>query len=135
MNSGDVLYWTAYAIPFILIIVAAAAAKLIEASPWQWKHFYRGVDLMLTSLGAGLAEILEIAKSTDSSNKSNELAVTALYVVITICVLFAVSTVHQDWQEPEKYGTGQILWLGIASNLVGLGFVIAFVQFKIKGLL
>jgi hypothetical protein len=134
MKTEDLLYWAAYAIPFILIPVGASAEKLIEKDPWHWKHFYRGLDLMLTVMGAALANVLDVAKSSVASEKKiQELAITALFVATAMFVLFALSGVHQDWQDESKYGKAQIFWLGIASNFVGIVFSWGFVKFKLEG--
>ena len=55
MKTDELLFWAAYAIPFILILVSASADKLIGKTPWHWKHFYCGVDLMIAVLCAALA--------------------------------------------------------------------------------
>ena len=134
MTIEQLLYWAAYAIPFILILVGASADKLIEKSPWHWKHFYCGIDLLLAVLGAALANVLDLAKSPIAADrKTEDLAVTALFIAATVFVLFGMSGVHQDWKPETRFGKGQIFWLGFASNLVGAAFAWGFVQFKVEG--
>lgn len=135
MKTDELLFWAAYAIPFILILVSASADKLIGKTPWHWKHFYCGVDLMIAVLCAALLNVLDLAKLTDAGKRMEGLIWTVLFVAASIFLLFAVSGFHQDWGAEDRYGRGQILLLGVASNGVGIALACWFVQLKAKGLL
>jgi H+/gluconate symporter-like permease len=134
MKIEQLAYWAAFAIPFILIIVQASAEKLVEKAPWHWKHFYCGLDLILAVLAAALVNILDLAKGKNEDTHQ-ALIMTALFISGSIVILFGLSGVHQDWESEEKYGFGQVVWLGIASNAVGITLAYAFVRMKEKGLL
>lgn len=135
MNAEALLYWAAYAIPFVLILVSASADKLIGKTPWHWRHFYCGVDLMIAVLCAALLNILDLAKLPDPTRRMEGIMWTVVFIAASIFLLFAVTGFHQDWGAEDRYGKGQILLLGFASNGVGAGLACWFVQLKVKGLL
>ena len=135
MKIEQVLYWAAYTIPFVLILVGASAQKLVEKSEWHWKHFYCGMDLTLAVLGAALVNILDLAKETVADKRTEGLGWTAIFVAASVVFLLIVSGFHQDWESEEKFGRGQIVFLFYVSNGMGLALAYGFVQLKVKGLL
>lgn len=135
MKSEDLLIWAAYAIPFVLILVSASVDKLVEKSPWHWKHFYCGIDLMLAVLGAALVNILDLAKIPDAETRGDALAWTALFIAGSTLLLFVISGFHQDWGPENRYGRWQVFLLGFASNGIGVAVAIAFLKLKMKGFL
>jgi predicted permease len=135
MKIEDFLYWAAYAIPFILILVGASAEKLVDKSRWHWRHFYCGIDLMLAVLGAALVNVLDVAKVTNGDKRTMELLWTVVFLAASVVLLFAIAGLHQDWQEEEKFGAAQVILLGVASNGIGVALAYTFVNLKVKGLL
>ncbi len=81
-----------------------------------------------------MINVLDLARDPIAERRDG-LVWTELFIAASIVILFALSGVHQDWQAEEKYGIGQILWLGIASNGVGVGLAYAFLRLKMRGFL
>ena len=128
-----ILYWAAFAIPLTIVFVGALADKLIEKEPFQWKHFYLGIELTLSALATGLVNILDILKEKDF--RPITIVTTLMFVVFCILCLLGLLGIHQEWQGPEKKGRSQIFRLGVASNLVGGVLLTAFVEMKMRGFL
>jgi len=134
MTIEQLLYWAAYVIPFALIVITATAEKIVEKKAWHWKHFYRGLDLMVTVLGASLVNLLDVSKMADADKRMMAAIWTVAFVVASFSLVFVITSLHQDWGAEDRFGRGQVLLLGFASNGVGIALAWGFVQLKVKGL-
>jgi hypothetical protein len=135
MTIEKLLYWAAYAIPFILIVIGASTQKLIDKRPWHLRHFYCGIDLVLAVLGIALGNVLDLARVQGADQRAIEIAWTAVFITGTVALLTTLSGLHQDWGAEDKFGKGQIIVLGVASNAIGIALALAFVKMKVGGLL
>jgi hypothetical protein len=129
-------YITAIVIPLVLILCSAVAKKLVRGSAWQRSDFFLGVELSLAAMAAGLVNFLDLTKPALlgsvplSPQKTTE---TAVFVAICFFLLLWVLSTHQDWERRPQSATGQLIWLGAISNLIGAGLMIAFILY-VKGL-
>jgi hypothetical protein len=60
------------------------------------------------------------------------LAATGAFLSVCFFILLWVLSTHQDWGKRSDNLSGQKLWLGVISNLIGAGLMTAFVLF-VKG--
>lgn len=128
-------YITAIVVPILLILCSAVAKKLVRGSAWQRSDFFLGVELSLAAMAAGLVNFLDLSKpalanaSQLSPQKTTE---TAVFVAICFFLLLWILSTHQDWEKRAQNTKGQIVWLGVISNLVGAGLMVAFILY-VKG--
>jgi hypothetical protein len=129
-------YITALVVPLVLILCSAVAKKLVRGSAWQRSDFFLGVELSLAAMASGLVNFLDLSKpalsgtTPVSPQKTTE---TAVFVAICFFLLLWILSTHQDWERRPQNVAGQVVWLGVISNLVGAGLMIAFVLY-VKGL-
>lgn len=129
-------YITAIVVPILLILCSAVAKKLVRGSTWQRSDFFLGVELSLAAMAAGLVNFLDLTKPalTNASQLSPQKTTeTAVFVAICFFLLLWVLSTHQDWEKRTQNTGGQIIWLGVISNLVGAGLMVAFILY-VKGL-
>jgi hypothetical protein len=123
-------YITAIAVPLILILCNAVAKKLVRGSNWQRYDFFLGVELSLAAMAAALVHFLDLSKPAIagqaplSPTKTTE---TAVFVAICFFLLLWILSTHQDWEKRTQNTKGQLLWLGVISNLIGAGLMVAFI--------
>src|SRR5947207_5279141 len=129
-------YVLALGIPVILIVAGALAKKLVRGSTWQRSDFFLGVELSLAAMASGLVNFLDLSKpaltgaAPLSPQKTTE---TAVYVAICFFLLLWVLSTHQDWERRPQSPKGQFICLGVISNLVGAGLMVACILY-VKGL-
>lgn len=123
-------YITALVVPVVLIVCSAFAKKLVRGSSWQRSDFFLGIELSLAAMASGLIHFLDLSKmalkgtSSISPEKTTE---TAVFVVICFFLLLSVLSIHQDWERRPQNMSGQLIWLGVLSNLIGAGLMVAFI--------
>lgn len=87
-------------------------------------------------MAAGLVNFLDLSKpalanaTQLSPQKTTE---TAVFVAICFFLLLWILSTHQDWEKRTQNTKGQIVWLGVISNLVGAGLMVAFILY-VKGI-
>jgi len=130
-------YIIALGIPLILILCGALAKKLVRGSPWQRTDFYLGVELSLSTMASAMVFLFDIAKEmTANSAQTNvgvKLGVSGSFIALCFFLLLWVLSTHQDWEKRPQNPSGQFIWLGVVTNLVGAGLMAAFVLF-VKGI-
>jgi hypothetical protein len=106
--------------------------KIVEAKPFSRTHFFVGLDLTLYFLSACLINVIDLTKPPVGINKDGLLLTVGL-AAIAILTLFFQIAVHQEW-EPEGRGRfGQIMWLCVFSNGIGITLIYGFVRLKLRG--
>src|SRR5438876_6639167 len=89
-------YLAAFTIPIVLIIVGAVGQKLVEAVPFEWRHFYLGVDLTLSALSAALINVLDLF-GTEKQLMKATVVTTVLFIVACIFSFVVQLAFHQEW--------------------------------------
>lgn len=125
-------YLIAVAIPLVLIGSGALAKKLVRGSAWIRSDFFLGVELALAAMASSLVFIFDLARTSDAQTVQNKAVVAGLFTIACFFLLFWVMAVHQDWEKRPQDRRGQLLWLGLFCNLVGVGLLAGFVLF-VKG--
>lgn len=143
MPTGTILrmqtiYWTAWAIPFLLIGVDGAIRKLVKHKPWHWRHFHCGIDLSLAVLGAVLANFLDLSKEmTADAAKGHQAEYvsrfgwTGVGTALVLFLLLVIAGFHQDFEDEKTYKLGQVLVVLILCNFLGLMLAAGFVLMKV----
>jgi hypothetical protein len=52
---------------------------------------------------------------------------TASFLALCFFLLLWILSIHQDWEKRSQNPRGQLVWLGIITNLVGAGLLVVFV--------
>jgi hypothetical protein len=131
-------YLVALAIPLLLLFSGALAKKLVRGGGWKTTDFFLGVELALTSLGSAMVHLYDLQKTASKSSQTaaslpGKLVETSLFLAISFFLLFWILSTHQDWEGRNQNPVGQILWLGIGGNLVGILLYASFVML-VKGI-
>lgn len=125
-------YCTVFLIPIALILVSAVTKKIVRGSGWRWEDFYLGMDLTLAAFSAAAVNVLDFQGRANPPVGTNIGANAAWYIAVCFFLYIVQTAFHQDWQRPEKIGKKQILMLGLASNIIGIGLLGFFIILKIK---
>jgi hypothetical protein len=126
-------YLIALGIPILLILSGAVAKKLVRGSGWRLKDFYLGVETSLAALGAALIHFFDLNKQQlNGAVLGEQMAATASFLAITFFLLLWVLSTHQDWEARTQNETGQFVWLGGVSNIIGILLFGSFVML-VKG--
>lgn len=128
-------YIIALVVPIVLILCSAVAKKLVRGSGWQRSDFFLGVELSLAAMAAGLVNLLDLTKPAlkgVNQLSAQKTAETAVFVAICFFLLLWVLSTHQDWERRPQSPKGQVIWLGVISNVIGAGLMIAFILY-VKG--
>jgi hypothetical protein len=132
MHTEHMAYWLEFGIPAGLIFIGCATQKLIDAKPFNRTHFFVGLDLTVYLLTACLINVIDLTKTPGGINKDGLLWTVGFAAIAVLTLVFQL-TVHQDW-EPETNGRfGQIMWLCLFSNGIGITLIYGFVRFKLRG--
>jgi len=113
-----------------MLLAGACARKLIRGKGWERHDFYLGVEFCLAALSAGLANLSAIAARASDASVDTGLALSLMAFFIATCflLLLIVMSIHQDWAERGgRNRLTEIAWLGLISNVIGLGLLAAFV--------
>lgn len=130
-------YVIALGIPLVLICSGALAKKLVRGSAWEFADFYLGVELALAAMASGLVYMFDLSKAAKAASAAsapvdNKIAATATFLALCFFLLLWILSTHQDWVKRAQNPKGQVVWLGIISNLIGAGLLAAFVLY-VKG--
>ena len=141
MLSSDVVhenslisYFIAIGIPLIFLLLGVLAKKLARGSKWKRTDFYLGIESTLAAFSAELIYGFDLYKMSfmpgvSTSALMAKSAVTLVFVIITILLLLVVVSTHQDWLKRNTVRKSQILMLGIGTNIIGTGVLLAFILF------
>lgn len=121
-------------IPLLLIFCGAFTRKLVRGSHWQASDFYFGVELTLSAIATALVYLYELARAysiqpAPSGALPERMVPVIIFIATCFFLLLTVLSVHQDWEFSSSDQRRQFIWLGIFSNLVGVGLFMSFVLF------
>ena len=133
-------YFVAIGVPFILLLLGAVSRKLVRGHAWKRSDFYLGMDLSLAGISSGLIYISEILSTKVHEagcltpaciefreSMDHKLLADAGYIVIALLGFLIVLALHQDQERNTSDPKGQLIFLGILSNLVGVGMLASFI--------
>ena len=130
-------YLIAVGIPLILLLCGALAKKLVRGGGWKLTDFFLGVELALAALGSAMVYFYDLQKlgaptTSGGSSVADKIGATASFLAIAFFLLLWILSTHQDWEGRTANRNGQILWLGLISNGVGIALFASFVML-VKG--
>ena len=81
--------------------------------------------------------LYDLQKTASSSSQHavslpGKMVATSSFLAISFFLLLWILSTHQDWEGKNQNPRGQLLWLGIGGNLVGVLLYASFVMF-VKG--
>ena len=122
-----------FLVPFLLLFVGAIAKKLARgAKGFKRSDFFLGSELTLTALSSGIVQLLDLAlKTLENPNapaKADDMMRSVLFVGLVFCVLLLVISFHRDYELPDG-NPGQVFWLLIVANAIGIGSMACFLLF------
>lgn len=112
-------------IPVSIIGCGALSKKLVRGGSFQYKDFYLGIPLALSSLTSAIVFIYELCKSLLATpnitrNMAYRPAISALFSLFCFFLLLVQLCIHQEWENKDQSPIRQRIWLGIVSNLLGV---------------
>jgi uncharacterized PurR-regulated membrane protein YhhQ (DUF165 family) len=137
VKSLSGLYLAALGIPLVLIFSGGIAKKLVRGSGWQQSDFFLGVELALAAMASALVYALDLARqavggSDQAYSAAQKMIVTAFFTAVCFFILLWMLSLHQDWERRSHNPRGQLLWLGLIGNTLGIALIVAFILF-VKG--
>ena len=131
-------YLVALGIPLILLLCGALAKKLVRGGGWKCSDFFLGVELALASLGSAMVYFFDLQKAGATPAVppipiTDKIGATASFLAIAFFLMLWVLSTHQDWEGRTQNPRGQIFWLGLFCNGVGIGLFFSFVML-VKGI-
>lgn len=128
-------YIIAVVIPFLLILGSAFVKKLIRGTSFLFSDFYLGVDLSFSTMASSLINIFDLTKVgtkaiEDALLKNQE---NGVFLGFCFFLLIIVLVIHQIWEPVTTDTRWQRIWLGLISNLIGIGLMFSFI-IRIKGI-
>lgn len=127
-------YVIALVIPLLLLLCGAVAKKLVRGGGWKSTDFFLGVELALSALGSAMVYLYDLQKTASGSSQHavslpGKMVATSSFLAISFFLLLWILSTHQDWEGKNQNPRGQLLWLGIGGNLVGVLLYASFVMF------
>lgn len=125
-------YVVALVIPLLLLSCGAIAKKLVRGGGWKTTDFFLGIELALAAVGSAMVyfhDILKLPPSVPGTNNTvdGKIIATASFLAISFFLLLWMLSTHQDWEGRTTNQRGQIIWLGILTNLVGIALFASFI--------
>jgi hypothetical protein len=126
-------YFIAISIPIVFLVSGALAKKIVRRNGWERSDFFLGVEFTLAAMSSQLIYIFDLVdlgtggSFTISHDLMKKFAATGIFLAFTFLILLFVLGMHQEWERRNNNPRGQIFWLGIVTNLLGAGLLVAFV--------
>jgi hypothetical protein len=123
-------YTVALLIPFLLLACGSLLKKIVRGSGWERRDFFLGTELTLSAIGSAMVYLYDLQKAVVAGSTlgaSNRVSGTASYLVIALLLLLFIMSTHQDWEQRTANRRGQILWLGMVCNGIGVALFASFV--------
>jgi len=122
-------YVVAVGIPAIFLIVGALAKKLVRHTGFQREDFYMGAEATLAALSTGLINITDLVHQLQTSAANTaalgeNIAGSTIFVGLTFIALLFILALQQSWAK-AKPTWKEMLLLGVASNIIGIGLLFA----------
>lgn len=118
-------YIVGVGVPFLLALLGILGNKLVRGKGWQQDDFFLGVELTLAGLANGLVsscELLKVATGTVDGRIIPYVVASAVVTFFGFFIFVFLLSLHQDWE--SKTGGKRIFWLGVVSNVLGLGTLV-----------
>jgi len=125
---GMYRYIVGVGVPLTLAMFGILGKKVVRGRGWKETDFYIGVELTLAALANGLVsscELLKIAAGTLPSGVAVYAVASAVMTFFGFFMFLFLLTIHQDWESNDSDLRGKFLRLGVVSNVLGLGTLIA----------
>lgn len=122
-------YLIAIAIPLALLACGALLKKIVRGGGWQRRDFFLGAELALAAIGSAMVYLYDLRNTSSGSQTErwSNVAATASFIVISFFLLLFIMSTHQDWEQRTGNRQGQIIWLGIVCNALGVTLFSSFV--------
>jgi hypothetical protein len=126
-------YFAALGVPLLLVLVGAAARKLVRGTPWVQRDFYLGIDLALAAFASGLIYIYDVVQlmERDGAHLPSEYADALLagmsFIVVSMVTFVLMLGLDQDEDRTSFRGVRQFFWLGIVGNATAGGLLTVFI--------
>ena len=121
-------YIVGLGVPLILAMFGVLGKKIVRGPGWRRTDFYIGVELTLAALANGLVSSCELLKLANGGlpRRAGLYAVASAIVTLFGFFMFLILlSIHQDKESDEGDLRGKFIWLGLISNVLGLGTLIA----------
>jgi hypothetical protein len=122
-------YLIAIAIPLALLACGSLLKKIVRGGGWKRADFFLGAELALAAIGSAMVYLYDLRDATTGSDDERwrHVAATASFIVISFFLLLFIMSTHQDWEHRTGNRRGQVIWLGIICNTLGVMLFSSFV--------
>lgn len=120
-------YAVGLGVPLVLAAFGVLGKKVVRGPGWKRTDFYIGVELTLAALANGLVSSCELLKATTGALPQKMAGYAVASAIVTLLEFFMflfLLSVHQDWQSNDSDLKLKFIWLGVVSNVLGLGALI-----------
>lgn len=157
-NDGlaELLSWAGILVPIVLVFVTALIRSIVKRNNFfSGENLYLGIDLSFAGLAAGLVEITELLRQhveNPDDTQFSKIVIAFLVAFVNGICLLVVTKLHQRWEADSpttkvigvvlaerdqnklqrNHRLKRFLWLGLASNGVGFGTIIAFAYLRAR---
>lgn len=124
---GMYRYIVGIGVPIVLAMFGVLGKKLVRGPGWKKEDFYIGVELNLAALANGLVSSCDLLKIPTGTLPQKMVGYAVASAVVTFFGFFMflfLLSVHQDWESDDIDLRRKFIWLGIVSNVLGLGTLI-----------
>jgi hypothetical protein len=122
-------YFVAVVTPIALLILGALGKAIIRRE-FNRAIWFLGFEAALTALYAGVVYLYDVAKDKQLLGDGNKLMILAGFLLWAFITFFSVTLFHMFWEHEDKRlrkPVRQFLVLGVISNALGFGLLLAFV--------
>jgi hypothetical protein len=134
--------FVALGIPVVFLICGGLCKSVIVRS-LELEHFYLGLECALAAVSSAMIHVYDLCRKVPQSAAVpreilTQFQICAGFVVISLCLILVLLSVHQkfsplpitaktDAKLPQTPEWRRFVFLGIFSNLVGLGLMVGFI--------
>ena|SRR5438477_7467724 len=121
-------YVVGIGVPLALAMIGVLAKKVARRGRgWRRTDFYLGIELTLAGLANGLVsscELLKVTTGTLPLHAARYAVASAAVTFFGFFILLYLLSIHQDWESNDTEPKRKLIWLGVVSNMLGLGTLI-----------
>jgi hypothetical protein len=122
-------YFVAIASPMLLLVLGALG-KAVVRRKFDRTVWFLGFEAALTALYAGMVYLYDVARDKQLLDDGTKLTILAGFLLWSFVTFMMVTLFHMFWEHEDnrlKKPVRQFLLLGIVSNALGFGLLLAFV--------
>lgn len=123
-------------IPAIFLLFTGLVKSAVKKQ-LLWSNFYLGLDIALAAMANAIVNIVDSVHSAEGgypADFGDKMVWTASFLVCAFGALLILLLIHQRWEDAEQgnFKLARGIWLGVVSNGIGAGALLAFILLRLK---